>query len=159
MKHLRGWTRCQEPAPWNFPAQPKHACRPHKQRHQVRDCDLAVETVYLARVRSPIAVEELSIPMSAFFTLQPRFPFGGLTISRCVDTLIRQDLLDPLPYVRRHICGDWGDVRAEHRRYNDAALELGGYLLSSYVISDGLDLCVFTEADRNLTAVFLLDEY
>jgi len=111
----------------------------------VRDCDrdLAVETVYLARVRSPIAVEELRIPMSAFFTLQPRFPFGGLTISRCVDTLIRQDLLDPLPYVRRHICGDWGDVRAEHRRYNDAALELGVYLLSSYAISDGVGpLCL-----------------
>ena len=104
-------------------------------------------------------MEELRIPMSALFTLQPRFPFGGLTISRCVDALIRQDLLDPLPYVRRHICGDWGDVRAEHRRYNDAALKLGGYLLSSYVISDGLDLCVFTEADRDLTAVFLLDEY
>ncbi|AZE99530.1 Plasmid related protein [Pseudomonas orientalis] len=97
--------------------------------------------------------------MPAFVTLQPRFPVGGLTISRCVDALIRQDLLDPLPYVRRHICGDWGDVRAEHRRYNDTALELGGYLLSSYAINDGLDLCIFTEADRNLTAVFLLDEY
>ncbi|WP_272956730.1 hypothetical protein [Pseudomonas paralactis] len=44
--------------------------------------------------------------MPAFVTLQPRFPFGGLTISRCVDALIRQDLLNPLPYVRRHICGD-----------------------------------------------------
>ena len=61
--------------------------------------------------------------------------------------------------MRRHICGDWGDVRAEHRCYNDAELKLGGYLLSFYVISDGLDLCVFTEADRDLTAVFLLDEY
>ncbi|QXH77897.1 hypothetical protein [Pseudomonas salmasensis] len=73
--------------------------------------------------------------MPAFVTLQPRFPFGGLTISRCVDALIRQDLLDPLLYVRRHICGDWGDVRAEHRRYNDAALELGGYLLSPFMPS------------------------
>ncbi|WP_153476066.1 hypothetical protein [Pseudomonas lactis] len=107
---------------------------PHKQRHHVRDCerDLAVGTFDLARVRSPIAVEELRIPMSALLSLQPRFPFGGLTISRCVDALTRQDLLDPLPYVRRHICGDWGDVRAEHRCYNDAALKLGGYLLSSY---------------------------
>ena len=68
---------------------------------------------------SPIAVEDLHIPMPASVNLQPRFPFGGLTISRCVNALIRQDLLDPLPYVRRHICGDWGDVRAEHRRYGD----------------------------------------
>ncbi|WP_285421776.1 hypothetical protein [Pseudomonas sp. efr-133-TYG-23] len=104
-------------------------------------------------------MEDLRSPMPAFVTLQPRFPFGGLTFSSRVDALIRQDLLDPLPYVRRHICGDWGDVRAEHRRYNDAALELGGYLLSSYTICDGLDLCIFTEADRGLTAVFLLDEY
>ena len=64
-------------------------------------------------------MEDLHLPMPAFVTLQPRFPFGGLTISRCVDALIRQDLLDPLPYMRRHICGDWGDVRAEHRRYGD----------------------------------------
>ncbi|NWF07214.1 hypothetical protein HX810_05995 [Pseudomonas salomonii] len=63
-----------------------------------------------------------------------------------------EDLLDPLRYVRRHICSDWGDVRAEHRRYNNAALELGGYLMPPYTIGDGLDLCSFTEADRNLTA-------
>lgn len=97
--------------------------------------------------------------MSAFVTLNQRFPFGGLTFSHCVDALIRQDLLDPLPYLRRHICGDWGDVRAEHRHYNDAALDLGGYLLSSYATTDGLVLCIFTEADRSLTLVFLLDEY
>lgn len=50
--------------------------------------------------------------MPTFATLLPRFPIGSLIISHCVDTLIRQDLLD----VRRHICGDWGDMRAEHRR-------------------------------------------
>jgi hypothetical protein len=143
------------------PTQPKHACQPYKQLSCERDCDrdLAVETFYLARIRSLIAVGDLHISMPTFVTLQPRFPLGGLTISRCVDTLIRQDLLDPMPYVRRHICGDWGDVRAEHRRYNDAALQLGGYLLSSYAISGGLALCIFTEAGRNLTAVFLKDEY
>ena len=88
----------------------------HKQRHHVHDCDrdLAVGTSDLARVRSPIAVEDLHLPMPAFVTLQPRFPFGGLTFSSRVDALIRQDLLDPLPYMRRHICGDWGDARAEH---------------------------------------------
>lgn len=104
-------------------------------------------------------MEDLRILMPAFASLKPRFPFGGLTFSRCVDALIREDLLDPLPYVRRHICGNWGDVREEHRRYNEAAVERGGYLLSSYTTGDGLVLCIFTEADRSLTAVFLLDEY
>ena len=89
---------------------------------------------------------------------QATIPFGGLTFSRCTDALIRQDLLDSLPYVRRHICGDWGNVRSEHRRNNEAALELGGYLLSHCAISEDFALCISTEADRNLTAVFMLDE-
>lgn len=126
-----------------------------------RDCDhrLVTGVISLARVRSPITVEDLRFPMPAFAPLQPRFPCGGLTLSSRVDTLIRQDLLDPLPYVRRHICGDWGDVREEHRHYNDAAVERGGYLLSSYAISDSSALCIFTEAERRLTAVFLSDEH
>ncbi|WP_124362251.1 MULTISPECIES: hypothetical protein [unclassified Pseudomonas] len=61
--------------------------------------------------------------------------------------------------MRRHICGDWDDVREEHRRYNGAAVALGGYLLSSYAVGDGFDLRIFTESARNFTEVFLLDEY
>ena len=100
--HLAG-SQSLTPSRWIF-LPIEHACCPHRQRHYVRDCDrdLAAETFYLARVRSPIAVEDLHIPMPASVNLQPRFPFGGLTISRCVNALIRQDLLDPLPYVRRH---------------------------------------------------------
>ncbi|WP_157829749.1 hypothetical protein [Pseudomonas fluorescens] len=49
-------------------------------------------------------------------------------------------------------------MRSEHRRNNEAALELGGYLLSYCAISEDFTLCISTEADRNLTAVFLLDE-
>lgn len=102
----------------------------------------------LDRVRSPITVEDPRIPMSAFIPLQPRFPCGGLTISSRVDALIRRDLLDPLPYVRRHLYGDWGDVREAHRHYNDAAVERGGYLLSSYAISDSSSLCDLFHCDR-----------
>lgn len=91
--------------------------------------------------------------------IQPQFPFGGLVFSDRVDTLTRQGLIDPMPYVRRHICGDWGDVHEAHQRHNDAALGLGGYLLSSYTLSDDVTLCIFTEADRRCTTVFLLDEY
>jgi hypothetical protein len=60
-----------------------------------------------------------------------------------------------MPYVRRHICGDWGDVHDEQRYYNNMALALGGYLLSSYAIGYRVFLCIFTQADRRLTAVFL----
>lgn len=100
-------------------------------------------------------MEDSPIAASSFAPFKPRFPFGGLTFSRQVDALIRWRLLDPMPYVRRHICGDWGEVHEELRYYNNTALELGGYLLSSYVIGDRVHLCILTQADRRLTAVFL----
>jgi len=46
---------------------------------------------------SPIAVEDLHIPMPTFVTLQPRFSLGGLTLSRSIsvssNTLHRLDFL------------------------------------------------------------------
>lgn len=89
----------------------------------------------------------------------PRFPFVGLIFSSRVDALTRQGVFDPIAYVRRHICGDWADVRKEHQRHNSTALARGGYLLSSYAISENLTLRVFTEADRSHTTVFLHAEY
>lgn len=81
-------------------------------------------------------MKDLRIPKSAVVTLKPRFPGGGLSCSSSVDALVRQVQLDPLLYVRRHICGDWGNVRSEYRRSNDAAVPLVGYLLSPYAVSD-----------------------
>ena len=95
---------------------------------------------------------------SATFS-SPRFALGQIVATPAVLEHFERHGVNASEYVNRHVRGDWGDVRAEHRRYNNAALELGGYLLSSYTISNGLALCIFTEADRNLTAVFLLDEY
>lgn len=82
-----------------------------------------------------------------------------MTIFSHVDALIRQDPLDPVPYVRRHPGSDWGDVREAYWHYNHTAVERGGYLLSSYAITDSLALCIFTEADRRLTAVHLSDKH
>lgn len=71
--------------------------------------------------------EDFRIPTSAFVTLEPRLPFGGLTFSSRVVALIRQDMLDPLPSANTSAAR--GDVREQHRRYNEAAVALGGYLL------------------------------
>lgn len=90
--------------------------------------------------------------------IQPLFAFGGLVFSNNVDALTRRGLLDPMPYVRRHICGDWGDLHEEHQHRNNTALAQGGYVLSSYAVSDDLTLCIFTEASRSHTTVFLHDE-
>jgi hypothetical protein len=64
-----------------------------------------------------------------------------------------------LPYMRRHACGDWGDVDAEDAEANAEALECGSRLLSAYQLESGERLWIITEADRSSTTILLSGEY
>jgi hypothetical protein len=55
--------------------------------------------------------------------------------------------------------GDWGEVCAEDKRANDAALKLGERLLSAYTLSAGVKVWIITEADRSSTCILLPEEY
>jgi hypothetical protein len=61
--------------------------------------------------------------------------------------------------LRRHECGDWGDVNAADKAANNAALNTGERLLSSYRTADGTKFWIITEADRSATTVLLPDDY
>lgn len=65
----------------------------------------------------------------------------------------------PLPYLSRHLHGDWGDVDADDKRANDADLRRGGRLLSAYRLKDGTKVWIITEADRSSTCILLPEEY
>jgi len=65
----------------------------------------------------------------------------------------------PWAFLTRHIKGDWGDVDAEDRGLNDAAVRDGSRVLSAYVTSDGTRIWVISEADRSATTILLPDEY
>ena len=41
-----------------------------------------------------------------------------------------------LGYINRHIRGDWGDLDDEDKQANEAALQTGARLLSSYFLPD-----------------------
>ena len=58
----------------------------------------------------------------------------------------------------RHTAGDWGDLCEEDKQANDAALEHGGRLFSSYELPGG-KLWIITEADRSVTTFLLPEEY
>ncbi|MCC4607827.1 hypothetical protein LL967_08075 [Xanthomonas campestris pv. zinniae] len=86
------------------------------------------------------------------------FPIGALVYSEGVYRLVREGRLDPLPYVQRHMRGDWGDVSDEAWHANNAALPVGERLGSFYVVTRELKLHVDTLPDRSATHVVLSSE-
>lgn len=91
---------------------------------------------------------------------QARFSPGQVVMTAGVDELVRQGRLNPTPYLRRHLHGDWGDLSDDDRRLNDAALKSGeDRLFSSYQVTPDLKLWIITEWDRSVTTLQLPSEY
>ena len=91
---------------------------------------------------------------------QARFSPGQVVMTAGVDELVRQGRLNPSPYLRRHLHGDWGDLSDDDRRQNDAALKSGeDRLFSSYQVTRDLKLWIITEWDRSVTTLLLPSEY
>lgn len=86
------------------------------------------------------------------------FPIGALIFSEGVDRLMREGRHDPMPYLQRHIRGDWGDVTDDKWQENNAALKSGARLDSLYVVTRDVTIRIFTEADRSATHVLLPSE-
>ncbi len=91
---------------------------------------------------------------------QARFSPGQLVMTIGVDDLVRQGRLNPAPFLRRHLHGDWGDLSDGDRQLNDAALKSGeDRLFSSYQVTPNLKLWIITEWDRSVTTLLLPSEY
>lgn len=90
---------------------------------------------------------------------KPRFPSGQVVMTTGINDLILHGQLNPVPYLRRHLRGDWGDLDKDDRRSNDAALKSGDRLFSSYQVTPDLKLWIITEWDRSVTTLLLPSEY
>lgn len=88
---------------------------------------------------------------------QPKFPLGGLYVTTAADLKVAP--LDIGNCLRCHARGDWGEVSAEDRRENDAAIGSGGRLHSVYHDRKGVEFWIITESDRSVTTVLLPDDY
>lgn len=90
-----------------------------------------------------------------YHLVTPRFPVG-----RTVATLGALALgIDLAAYMRRHHCGDWGNLCDEDKQANEDALVHGNRILSHYKLGGGRRIYIITEADRSLTTVLLPEEY
>jgi hypothetical protein len=66
---------------------------------------------------------------------------------------------EPLPFLMRHLAGDWGELDEQDVRENELSLLHGWRILSSYTLSDGTKIWIITEADRSATTFLLPEEY
>ena len=66
---------------------------------------------------------------------------------------------EPLPFLQRHLAGDWGELEEQDRRENELSLEHGWRILSAYRLSNGTRFWIITEADRSSTTFLLPEEY
>ena len=94
-------------------------------------------------------------PTMAYHIMKPRFPLGT-TVATPGALALGADLNR---YMRRHHCGDWGDLCDEDKRTNEEALEQGLRILSHYELGGGKRIYIITEADRSSTCILLPEEY
>jgi hypothetical protein len=90
--------------------------------------------------------------------MKPRFEIGKIYATAGVTRWAEKHEIDLTRYIRRHHCGDWGDLDAEDRQANEDALEHGARIFSAYV-TDDRKIYIVTEYDRSMTTIMLATEY
>ena len=91
----------------------------------------------------------------AYRPMTPRFPLGRIVTTPGALALG----IDLASYLRRHHCGDWGDLDAEDKQMNEDALTSDDRLLSHYRVGGGRRIYIITEWDRSSTCIMLPEEY
>ena len=96
---------------------------------------------------------------------KPRFQLGQIVATPgAIDALSKSDQ-QPAEFLTRHINGDWGDLDAEDRQANDAAIAHEGdvdkqdRILSAYRTAKNVKIWVISEYDRSVTTLLLPEEY
>lgn len=94
---------------------------------------------------------------TAAFT--PRFAPGHVLATPAALAALAQANITPQSLLRRHLCGDWGDLDDLDHQQNNFALAMSARLLSSYALPGVGKVWVITEADRSVTTVLLPEDY
>lgn len=87
------------------------------------------------------------------------FPLGRVVATPGALEALADAGQEPVDFLDRHACGNWGVVAEEDWALNDEALRRDHRLLSSYRLASGQKLWIITEADRSATTLLLPDEY
>ena len=88
----------------------------------------------------------------------PLFEIGQIVSTTAVIRHLTKNGLNVLPFVGRHVRGDWGIVSEFDKEANDRAVKEGLRIFSVYEAA-GKRLWVITESDRSKTTVLFPEEY
>jgi len=91
--------------------------------------------------------------------MKPKFSFGQLVATPGALRAFENAGESSLPYLQRHLTGDWGEVDEHDRAENEYSLQHGFRLLSAYRLSSGERIWIITEANRSATTFLLPSEY
>ncbi|POP88819.1 SAM-dependent methyltransferase, partial [Pseudomonas amygdali pv. morsprunorum] len=89
------------------------------------------------------------------------FELGRVVLTHSVQSLLENNSLDVMQYLRRHATGDWGEISNDDWDSNQQALSAEGRLFSGYDIDAGDEtrLWIITEVDRSVTTIMLPSDY
>jgi hypothetical protein len=91
--------------------------------------------------------------------VNPLFPLGRTVATPGALAALQRTGNTPATFLRRHVCGDWGEVDGADHAENERSVEHGLRLLSAYTLADCTRIWVITEADRSSTCILLPEEY
>lgn len=85
------------------------------------------------------------------------FQVGAVVITPGAELVLsHQDILHGL---RRHVCGDWGELDEQDCSRNDVALVEQLRLFSRYVTEENIVFYIITESNRSYTTILLPQDY
>lgn len=90
--------------------------------------------------------------------MEPRFELGKTYATSGVTAWAERHQIDLTRLLRRHHCGEWGDLDADDKTANEDALIHGTRIFSAYKIGTR-KIYVISEHDRSMTTIMLAQEY
>lgn len=87
------------------------------------------------------------------------FPLGIIYLTCGAQEAIKEANQQPLEFLSRHQCGDYGDLCEDDTRENELSVKEGFRILSSYRTVKGEKIWCITEANRESTTLLLPEEY
>lgn len=87
----------------------------------------------------------------------PKFRLGKCFATRKADAYLAESSIRAEYLMRRHACGDWGDIPEEDKAANDAAIGTDTHIMSAYNVC-GTMVWVYTNQQVGKTLVSLSGE-